>query len=118
MILEASSVERKDDTETGRVIVSAVVDTELEADVTVTPLLELVEDIVEDADIIVELLKEKPLDVVELEVMVMNVDEEAVEVTFEDDVGGELGCTPTLSALIMSAAYEVQLIEFHYKRYR
>lgn len=113
MILEASSVERREDTETGRVVVPAVVDTELEADITVTSLLELVKDVVEDVDIIVELLKEKLFDIVELEVRVVNVDEEAVEVAFEDNVGGELGCMPTLSALIMSAAYGVQLVQFH-----
>lgn len=36
MIMEASRVERRDDTVTGRVVISVVVDPELEADVTVT----------------------------------------------------------------------------------
>ncbi len=117
MILEASRVERREDKVTGRVV-SAVVDPELEADVTVTSILEVVEDIVEDVEVIVELLEENLLDVVELELRVVKLDEEAVEVADVDDVGGELGYTPTLSALIMSAAYVVQLIDYHWKRYK
>lgn len=89
---------------TGRVA-SAVIDPELEADVTVTSILEDVEEIVEDAEVVVELLKENLPDVVELELRAVKLDKEAVEVADVDDVGGELGCTPTLSALIMSAAY-------------
>ncbi len=117
MILEASRVERREDKVTGRVV-SAVVDPELEADVTVTSILEVVEDIVEDVEVIVELLEENLLDIVELELRVVKLDEEAVEVADVDEVGGELGCTPTLSALIMSAAYVVQLTDCHWKRYR
>ncbi len=49
------------------------------------------------------------VEVVELELGTVNVYKKAVEFADGDDVGGELGSTPKLSALIMSAAYTLQL---------
>ena len=59
---------------------------------------------------LVELPKETTLEVelvefVELEVRIMNVCAEEFEVAEGDDAGGELGCSPKLSALTMSAAF-------------
>ncbi len=56
MILEASSVEKREDTVTGRVVVSALVDPELDTGVAVTYSLEVVDAQVKDVELMVELV--------------------------------------------------------------